>query len=158
MSLDLGPALRSAILDQQDPALQPIATQIGELLEQWHGEPAVFAYRPIPADAPDLVIIINEDAAISDADGLTSERPIVERDVICYGRRGTPGDATDQSPKVEAIGYAMRQLFHRQKFSVQPEAYSVTDIVVRGPVAAPTDDDGTIARMVSLAIRLRRNA
>lgn len=157
MSLDIGPALRAAFLDPQDPSLAPVAAAIVAELGAWRGEPAVFAYRPIPDDAPDPVIIINEDAAIGDEDGLRSSRPVVQRDVVVYGRRAPPGDPTDQSPAVERIGYLIRELFHRQKFSVRPEAYSVTDIVARGPVAAPADDDGEIGRLVSLTIRLRRN-
>jgi len=157
MTLDLGEALRASFLDQQDPELQPIASAITDALDQWQAAPAVFAFRPLPADAPDLVIIIEEDAALSDEDGLTSSRPICQRDIKVYGRRGSPGDEGDQSAAVEAIGFQMRELFHRQKFSVQAEGYSVTEIVARGPVAAPVDDDATIGRMINLTIRLRRN-
>jgi hypothetical protein len=157
VSLDLGPAIRAAILDQQVPALQPIAQAIAAALGRYSGAPAVFAYRPIPTDAPQRVLVINEDAAISDADALTSDRPIIQRDVIAYGLRGSPGDAGDDSPAIEAMGYQLRELFHRQKFSVRPEGYSVIQIIVTGPVPAPVDDDGEIARMVSLTISLRRN-
>lgn len=157
MSLDMGPALRAAILDQQDPALQAVAAAILADLGQYADAPAVFAYRPIPADSPSRVIVINEDAAISDEDGLTSDRPVIQRDVIAYGKRGTPGDASDDSPAIEAIGYRLRALFHRQKFAVRPEGYSVIEIVATGPVPAPVDDDGEVARMVNLTIRLRRN-
>lgn len=158
MTLDLGAPLRASLLDQQDPDLQALASEITGLLDEWEGDPAVFAFRPLPAGAPDLLIVVNEDAAISDADGLNSSRPIIERDVICYGRKGSPGESDDQSDTVERIGYLMRELWHRQKFSVQPVGYSVTEITVRGPVAAPADDDGTIGRMVNLTIRLRRNS
>ena len=157
MPLDMGPALRAAILDQQVPALRTIAQAIAAALGEYEGVPAVFAYRPIPADSPQRVIVINEDASISDADGLTSDRPIIQRDVIAYGKRGTPGDPSDDAPAIEAIGYQMRALFHRQKFSVRPEGYSVIQIIVTGPVPAPVDDDGEVARMVSLTIELRRN-
>ncbi len=157
MSLDLGPPLRAAIIDQQDPALTAIAASIVALLGEWQGEACVFAYRPIPDDAPDPVIIINAPAAISDGDGLTSDRPVVELDIATYGTRGQIGGSSDQTVAVEAIGFALRQLFHRQKFSVQPEGYSVIEIVASGPFPAPVDDDGEVGRLVSLTIRLRRN-
>lgn len=156
MSLDLGPPLRAAILDQQVPALQPIAASIAEKLAVYAGEPAVFAYRPVPEYAGDPIIIINPDAAIDDQDGLASSRPLVIRDIAIYGRKGPPGDPTDQGPLVEAIGYQLRELFHRQRFSVQPAGYSVTDIVATGPIVAPVDDDGEVGRLVTLTIRLRR--
>lgn len=158
MSLDLGGPLRASIIDQQHAPLQAIANEVLGLVEQWQGEPAVFAFWPLPADAPALSIVIREeDAAVSDNDGLTSSRPVIERDVMVYGRRGSPGEADDQSEAVTRIGYLLRDLWHRQKFSVQPEGYSVTQLIVRGPVPAPVDDDGTIGRMVNLTVQLRRN-
>lgn len=156
MSLDLGPAIRAAILDQQDPALKPIAQAIAAALGKYAGEPAVFSYSPIPADSPRRVIVTPGDAAISDADGLNSDRPIVQRDVIAYGVKSTPGDESDDSPAIEAMGYQLRALFHRKKFAVRPEGYSVIQITVTGPVPAPVDDDGEVARLVSLTISLRR--
>ena len=158
MSLDLGPALRAAFLDQQDPALVAIAQAITEKLSKYGAseEPAVFAYSPAPADAGDPIVVINGDVSITDDDGLTSDRPIVQRDIVVYGRKGPPGDASDQSPVVEAIGYMIRELFHRKKFSVQQPGYSVTEIIASGPVVAPVDDDGEVGRLVSLTIQLRR--
>jgi hypothetical protein len=158
MSLDLGPALRASFLDQQDPALQALATAIVEQLGEYQGEPSVFAFRPVPEEAADPIILINPDAAIGDGDGLNSPRPIVQRDIIIYGRKGPPGDESDQSPIVEALGYQVRELFHRQKFAVQPAGYSVIEVIATGPVPAPVDDDGEVGRVVSLTIRLRRNA
>jgi len=157
MSLDLGPPLRAAFLDQQDPALQALAAAIIGELDQYQGQPAVFAFRPVPEDAGDLIILINPDSSIGNADALRSRRPIVTRDIAIYGRKGTPGDVSDQSPVVEALGYQVRDLFHLQKFAVQPAGYSVIDIVATGPVPAPVDDDGEVGRVVSLTIRLRRN-
>lgn len=156
MSLDLGPALRSSFLDQQFPALQATAASIIAQLGEYQGEPSVFAFRPVPEDASDPIILINPDSSIGDADGLISTRPIVQRDIAIYGRKGPPGDPTDQSPIVEAIGYMVRDLFHSQRFAVQPAGYSVIDVIATGPVPAPVDDDGEVGRIVSLTIRLRR--
>jgi hypothetical protein len=157
MSLDIGPALRAAFLDQQHVPLQALAAAICASLGEYEGEPGVFAYRPVPEGALDPIILINPDAAIDDQDGLASSRPMVIRDIAIYGRKGPPGEPSDQSPIVEAIGYQVRELFHRQRFSVQPEGYSITDIVAAGPVVAPVDDDGEIGRLVTLTVRLRRN-
>jgi hypothetical protein len=126
-------------------------------LQQWKGEPAIFTRRPVPSDAPDLIILINPPASISDADGLTSDRPIVSIDVAVYGRKGEPQSAEDQTREVERLGFRIRTHFHRQKFSVQPEGFSVIDVRAGGPVPAPTDDDQTIGRLVPLVVRLRRD-
>lgn len=157
MSLDLGPAIRKGILDPADPAAKPESDAIRALLAEWQGEPCVFAYRPVPDDAGEPLMIINPDASIGDEDGLTSDRPVVIRDIAIYGPKGAPGDPADKSPQVETLGYMIRRLFHRRKFSVQPEGYSVTDVVASGPIVAPVDDDATVGRLVSLTIRLRRN-
>lgn len=154
MSLDLGPAIRATIIGEHDDI---DTTAIVELLGQYADAPSVFAFRPVPEGAADPMIIVNPDASISDQDGLTSDRPVVVRDIAIYGRKGPPGDPTDQSPAVERLGYMIRELFHRKRFSVRPEGYSVTDVVATGPVPAPVDDDGEVGRVVSLTIRLRRN-
>jgi hypothetical protein len=146
--LDLGPPLRESLMGNPDIALQ---------LEQWSGEPAIFTRRPVPDDAPDLIILINPPASLTDADGLTSDRPIVSLYVAVYGRKGKPGTAEDQSRIVERLGFRIRTHFHRQRFSVQPEGFSVIDVRAGGPVPAPTDDDQTVGRLVSLIVRLRRN-
>lgn len=146
--LDLGPPLRDSLMGNPDIALE---------LEEWKGEPAIFTRRPVPTDAPDLIIIINPPFAISDADGLTSDRPIVQLDLAVYGRKGEPGTEQDQSRLVERLGFRLRTHFHRQRFSVRPEGFSVIDVRAGGPVPAPTDDDQTIGRLVPLIVRLRRD-
>lgn len=154
MSLDLGPAIRKTLIGGWTDL---DVSAIIECIEQYRDAPAVFAYRPIPEDAPTAIILINPDVAITDADGLTSDRPIVVRDIAIYGRKGTPGDPSDQSPAIERCGYLIRNLFHRQRFSVRPEGYSVIQIRATGPIPAPVDDDGEIGRIVTLTIELRRN-
>lgn len=149
MSLDLGPALRTALIGN---------LAIAARLAQWRAEPCVFAYRPVPADAPMPLAIINPNSALTDADGLMSDRPVLARDIAVYGRRGTPGESSDQSAAVDEIAYLIRQLFHRQKFSVTVAGFSVIDIIASGPIPAPADDDGEIGRLVALTIRLRRNS
>lgn len=147
MSLDIGPAIRTALIEEV-----PISAE----LSQWRGEPAVFTRRPVPEDAEDMMILVNPDVSITDADGLTSDRPIVVRDIIVYGRKGAPGSAEDQTREVEAAAYRIRELFHRQKFSLRPVGFSVIGITATGPISAPTDDESTVARAVTITVRLRR--
>lgn len=145
--LDLGEPLRAALL-----AAEHIVADLG----RWNDEPAIFTRRPVPEDASDPMIIINPPAAITDDDALNSERPIVLIDLATYGRKAAPGTAGDQTRLVERLAYRQRALFHRQKFSVRPEGFSVIGIVATGPIAAPVDDEETVGRLVSLTIRLRR--
>jgi hypothetical protein len=144
---DLLPALRSAVLE--------IGAVTAEL-PQWGGEPAVFTRRPVPADAEDLLVLINPATSITDQDGLTSVRPVVAHDIAVYGRKGAPGAPEDQTRVVDRIAFALREHFHRNRFSVQLAGFQVIDVRVTGPVPAPTDDDETVGRLVSLMVRLRR--
>lgn len=149
MSLDLLPALRDAVIG---------IPGIPELISAWHDEPSVFTRRPVPGDAADPMIIINEPTSIIDADGLTSDRPIASHDIAVYGNKGAPGSDQDQTRQVEAAAYLLRQHFHRNRFSVQPSGFSVIGVRVMGPVRAPDDDDSTVGRLVSVVISLRRTS
>lgn len=146
MSLDLAPAIRTAVIEA------PFAGD----LALYHGEPAVFTRRPVPPDAERPFVLVNPPAAISDMDALASDRPLIMRDVLIYGWKGAPGAADDQTRVVEQIGFEIRDLFHRQKFGLRPDGFSVIDIRATGPIPAPADDEVAIGRVVSLTIRLRR--
>lgn len=145
--MDLLPALRTGVLE--------CAGAVAELA-QWSGEPAVFTRRPVPDDAPMPLSIVNPPATLTDADGLTSERPIATHDIAFYGRKGAPGEEEDQTRAVERAAFAARAHFHRNRFSVQPEGYSVIDVRVTGPIVAPVDDDQTVGRLITVTVRLRR--
>lgn len=145
--LDLGPPLRDSLMD---------SVGVLEELGQWKGEPAIFTRRPLPQDAPDQVIIIEDPMALTDADALNSDRPIVHLDISFHGRKGAPGTSEDDTRVVVRRAYRARDHFHRQKFSVQPQGFSVIDVRAEGPVVGPTDNDKAISRIVTLTIRLRR--
>lgn len=125
-------------------------------LEEYKGEPAVFTRRPVPHDAPGRIAIINP-GNISDWDALAVDRPWWSGTIAFYGVKGEPGSDQDDTRKVEEAADLARELFHRQRFSVQVAGFSVIEIVAGGPVPGPTDDDNEVARIVSLRIRLRRN-
>lgn len=141
MSLDLATDLRDALVDD---------ATIGPLLPQYLGEPAVATRRPVPADFPALCIIVNPDSGITDQDFLNTQMPIVVRNIAVYGNQ------PDDYRTVEQLAYAVRELFHRQKWAIRPNGYQVLDIVASGPLPAPNDDETTVGRIVGLTISLRR--
>jgi hypothetical protein len=146
--LDLGPAIREALL---------AATQIAAHLSVYDGSPAVFTRRPVPSEADYPLIIVNDPVAITDEDGLTSDRPLWgPGDIAIYGRKATPGTVEDHTRLVQQLGIRTRLLFHRQKWALQVGGFHVIDIRASGPVPAPVDDDKTIGRIVSLLVRLGR--
>lgn len=141
MSELLGPAYREALI---------AAPGIGDALDLYHNEPAIFTRRPPPADAPQRMIIIGPNAGQGDDDFLVGRNPWFIRDIVAYG------DQPDDYRLVERIADEIYELFHRQKFSVTVPGFSVISIEAEGPFPAPVDDEMTVARLVSVTIRLRR--
>lgn len=146
MSLDLKPAFRDAVMDN---------ASITALLAEWKGEPAVFTRRPVPDDAAYPCAIVGNPVSVTDQDGLTSDRPVVQSDIAFYGHKGTPGSTNDQTRSVETMAFAAREHFHRNRFSLQPSGYSVVDIVVAGPIPAPTSDETKFGMLISVTTRLK---
>lgn len=141
MSLDIAPPLRTAIM---------AATAISSKLALYAGEPGIFTRRPLPGDAIYPLILINPAAAIGDQDYLNNQLPIVFRDVAVYGNQ------PDDYRLIEEIAYAIRDLFHRNKWAITPDGYDVIQIVAKGPIPGATDDQTTVGRVVGLTVQLRR--
>lgn len=141
MSRDLSEPIRTAIISN---------VGITALLGQYVGAPAVFTRRPAPAVLTYPAVMISPDVANTDEDGLTDDRPVVVRDITVYGQNDTP----EKYRVIEALGYALRQLFHRQKRALQIDGFRVIDLVVSGPIPAPVDDEQTVGRIVTLTVRL----
>jgi hypothetical protein len=96
--------------------------------------------------------MVSPDVSLTDQDGIDDFRPIQERDITVYGLNDTP----TRYRIVEGLGYAIREMFHGQRASISVSGWNVIQINARGPIPAPTDDDQTVARMVSLSIELAR--
>lgn len=147
MSEDLFPAMRDAVI---------AAPGVIEELGNWRGEPAVFTRRPVPADAEMVLALINPPTSITDAGGLAPGRSRIVHDIVIYGQKGTPGSGSDETRQVERAAFALKEHFHRNRFSVQPAGFHVIGVTATGPVPAPVDDDATVARLVTVAVTLRR--
>jgi hypothetical protein len=142
---DLSIPLRAALVG---------ASTITTLLAVYKGSYPIFTRRPAPADAPYPMIMVSPDISLTEQDGIDDFRPIQERDIIIYGQNDTPA----KYRVVEQLGYAVREIFHSNRQSITVSGWGVILITARGPIPAPTDDDQTIARMVSLTIELAKKA
>jgi hypothetical protein len=123
---------------------------IADELAVYVGAPAVFTKRPIPDDAGYPCVVV-EAHAFADEDALVEMHPLIDVDVCVYGRNDPQGS---EYRAVETVGYNLRNLFHRQRWSIEISGASVTDIRARGPLPAPTDDEKTVGRVVTLQLRL----
>lgn len=140
---NLAEPLRTAVI-----AASGITTQ----LVAYKGSFPVFTRRPLPPDITYPVIAISPDISKIDEDGLTDQRPILTRDITVYGQN----EDAAKYRVVEDLGYQIHDLFHNRRMAITVSGWNVVDIKARGPIPAPTDDDKTVARMVTLTIRLAR--
>ncbi len=141
MSLDIAPDIRDALLAEPT---------IAGLLTDWHSEAAIFTRIPIPEDAAYPYIVISPDIALTDADGLESDRPVVIRDIRIYGQQ------PDDYRIIEQLGYLIRDLFHRDRFSIIKTGFDIILITASGPSEAPSSDEETVGRLVTLTINMRK--
>lgn len=140
MSLNISPAIRATII-----ANSAIASALGT----YQGAASVHTRRPIPEDAGKPLVLSSDDVSITDEDFVSDRLVVVTRDVFVYG------EADRDYRAVEAIGYRLRDLFHRDRFSLAVSGYRVVDVTVQGPRVAPTSDDKICGRMVTLTVRLQ---
>lgn len=141
MSLILSAPIRTALVND---------AIIAGLVGEWENEPAVFTRSPVPGDVPFPMIMVPFDAAYVNVGALNSERPNVTRDIFIYG------DQPDHYRAVETIAYRVRDLFDRNRFSISVEGYNIVLITATGPIPAPTDDEKSVGRVVTLNILAQR--
>ncbi len=121
-------------------------------LTAYAGSYPVFTRRPAPSGAPYPMIMISPDVVVTENDGINDDRPSIVRDVAVYGSNENAANYVE----VEAIAYALRDLFHRQRASITVSGWTVTDVLALGPRAVPADDEQRIGRAVELTVQLAR--
>lgn len=149
MTADLSSALRNAIIAN---------TSIATKLSAWQGSPAVFTRQPIPEDATFPCVVIPYVVSTTDQDFITSDLAVMVYDIMVYGNIAAPGTDNDDTRTVDAIGFTLRDMFHRKRIALGNTPYHVVDIVVNGPNRAPVDDDKTVGRMVTLTLRVQNGS
>lgn len=138
--MDLAAPLRVALVGD---------SAITNELTAYAGDYPVFTRRPVPEDAPYPMIVVSPDVAIDEQDGINFNRQAQVRDIAVYGKNNSA-----EYRAVETLAYAIRSLFHRNSAAISVSGYNVIDIVTSGPIPAPTDDNQTVGRMVTLTVRM----
>lgn len=126
--IDLAPAIRASLLTIAD---------------------TVYTRRPVPSGATYPMIVVSQDIANVDRDLVSTRIQYVVRDIIVYGQNDTAAHYRE----VEDLAYQVFDLFHRRPSMISVTGWHIVDVVARGPIAAPTDDNTTVARVVTLSIR-----
>lgn len=139
----LGVPIRTAIL---------ATAGITNLLPAYLDSKTVFNRRPVPADATYPMIVVSPDISKTDNDGIDDQRPIIERDITTYGQN----DKVEKYNTVESIARQVHDLFHGRRESIVVTGWHVIQVLARGPIPAPVDDDQNVARMVTLTIQLAK--
>lgn len=136
--------------DLSDP-LYAALTGTSDMLDGlaiYKGAPAVFTRRPVPDDCGYPLILTAGDVTHGDQDFIDAPLAVIVRDIAIYGKN------PDHYRTVEAIAFAVRDLFHRKRESLVVPGWNVVDIRCSGPIVAPVDDDHTCGRIVVLTVRL----
>lgn len=129
------------------------ALSIIERLDIFNGGAAIFNDR-----APDDFVFSEKAAVViaapsADIDLSTFSETIrgITQDVRFYARDA--GSTAD----IEALGRAIRDLFHLQASEIEVEDGTCSLATATGPVAAPTTDPSLVGRRVQLQLQLRKD-
>lgn len=142
---DLATSIRAALVAN---------TAITAQLSAYNSSYPIFTRRPVPVDAPYPMILVSPDVSITDNDGINDFRPVQTRDITVYGQN----DTAAKYRTIEALAYAIREMFHGIRTSISVSGWHVIDINTTGPIPAPTDDEQTTARLVTLVVQLAKKA
>lgn len=124
------------------------AAAIVDELTTYKGSEAVFTGN-VPDDTGYPIIVISQDLSLIDEGFVNSQHLLVRRQLSIYGRTDT------DFRKVEALGYLLRDLFHRKPRAFKVTGWTVVNLWASGPQAAPVDEaDRMCGRMIDLRIEL----
>ena len=109
--------------------------ELGGMLADYRGQPAIFTTEPAPGDAALPYIVTAGAVAQAPFDTKTRLGRNVLRDVRCYA----PGEGS--AVLVEAIAERVRFLLHRQPLSIAGFDWVISDVA--GPIAADEGGGGS---------------
>lgn len=144
--IDLAPAIRAAIL--ADPLALDIAS--------FAGSKAVFTRRPAPNGAEHPMVFISPQIPGAILDYVSGDlRREVVYDILVYGQND---DATKYR-LVEKIGFAIARKFARpsKKIITMPTGFSLLGVRGTNSMVAPSDNNDTIGRMVSVTFLIQED-
>lgn len=132
------------------------AAAITDNLLDYYGSYPVFTRAPVPDDAADYypIIVVGAQIQAGEADGMSDQRPVVDRDINVYGRNDTPAHYR----AVETIAFAVHDFLHRAPSAITVSGWVVIDLTALGPDAAPVDDEQTVGRRVTVRARLAKQS
>jgi len=110
----------------------------------------VFTARPVPKDAGYPMILSAGDVVRTNQDFINDPVHVATRDISIFGQNDTPAHLR----AVESLALMVFDLFHRQRQSLSVPGWRVLDIVCKGPIVGPVDDDTSVHRVVTLTARL----
>jgi len=136
---DLSAPIRTAIVG---------SAEITALLEAYRGSYPVFTRKPIPEDAPSIVVLVSQNITSAAEDGINDLRPVITRTVTVTGSNPTDWRTVDQ------IARLIARHFHRKRLSITVTGWDVIDVRASLQGGAATDLDQNVSMVVTLAIRL----
>lgn len=136
--IDLSVAIRKHLLTIQD---------FVDIIANYNNSESIFTYRPVPQDAPYPMCIISTTLGGNDSDYINCFKRNILYNVIIYDKNLTP----NQYVNIERAANTVARSFHRMNpTSLDIQGVRVVSVTASNPFPAPTDDNETIARAITL--------
>lgn len=120
-------------------------------ISDYHNSYSVFTYRPVPKDAQYPMCIISSAAGGGDMDMLACHMRTIDYHVILYDQNSEPTKYIN----LERIANLVARSFHRVNTNLlEQDGFQVVSVTASNPFPAPTDDNETIARAITLNIEV----
>ena len=141
--IDLSIAIRKHLLTIQD---------FIDIIAPYKNSYSVFTYRPVPEDATYPMSVISTTLGGADSDYINCFKRNIQYNVIVYDKNLSPQNYVN----IENVANSIARSFHRlSPTSLDLSGVKVVSVTASNPFPAPTDDNETIARAITLNFEVK---
>lgn len=141
--IDLSAVIRSHLLT---------IPEFNSIISTYKNSKAAFTRRPVPSDAIYPICIISPIVGGGDSDYLACKIQTITHDVIIYGQN----DTSQNYMNVEKVAFAVARSFHRlPPTELFIQGASLLSVTASNPFPAPTDDNDTVARAITINFEVK---
>lgn len=141
--IDLSVAIRKHLLTIQD---------FIDIIASYKNSKSVFTYRPVPEDAEYPMSVISTTLGGTDSDYINCFKRNIQYNVILYDKNLSP----ESYINIERVANSVARSFHRLNPTLLDlTGVNVVSVTASNPFPAPTDDNETIARAITLNFEVK---
>lgn len=118
-----------------------------DIISNYSTSKAIFNYRPVPNDAVYPMCVVSSASGGGDIDWLNCNRRSIVYHVFIYDNNSEPLKYIN----IEKAANIVARSFHRMDVNLLEQVgFKVVSVTASNPFPAPTDDNETIARAITL--------